>query len=178
MQGASSNALVERMVGVARLNVPTYEEIEHDQSAMPSAALIVVLAAIAGGIGSIGANGVTGLIGGIIGSLVAWAVFSFVAYFVGTRLLAAATTSSSWQEVLRTLGFAYTPSLLAIFGFIPVIGPLIALVGAIWFLCTATISLRQSLDMSTGRAIGVALISIIPALIVSGIILAIFGIGR
>ncbi len=178
MQGASSNALVERMVGVARLNVPTYEEIEHDQSAMPSAALIVVLAAIAGGIGSIGANGVTGLIGGIIGSLVAWAVFSFVAYFVGTRLLASATTSSSWQEVLRTLGFAYTPSLLAIFGFIPVIGPFIALVGAIWFLCTATISLRQSLDMSTGRAIGVALISVIPALIVSGIILGLFGIGR
>ncbi len=178
MQGASSGALVERMIGVARLNVPTYEEIEHDQSAMPSSALIVVLAAIAGGIGSIGTNGVTGLIGGVVSTLLVWAIFSAVAFFVGTRLLASATTSSSWQEVLRTLGFAYTPSLLAIFGFIPVIGPLLALVGGVWFLCTATIALRQSLDMSTGRAIGVALISIIPALLIAGLIAYAFGIGR
>jgi len=177
VQASGSNAMVERMIGVARLDVPTYEAIERDTTALPPAMIVVALAAVAGGIGSIGDEGGVGLIGGIIGSVVLWAIFSAVAFFVGTRLLASAATSSSWQEVARTLGFAYTPSLLAVFGFIPVLGGLLALVGFVWFLITATIALRQSLDMSTGRAIATAVISFIPAALVAGIILRLFGIG-
>ncbi len=178
MQGVGTGALVDRMIGVARLDVPTYEEIEHDERATTPALLVVVLAAIAGGIGSLGEGGIGGLFGGIVASILLWAVFSGVAYFVGTRLLATAGTSSSWQEVMRTLGFAYTPSLLTVVGFIPILGPVIAAVAGGWFLVTATIALRQSLDMTTGRAIGTAVISIIPSLLIAGSILAIFGIGR
>jgi len=176
VQSAGTGSMVDRMVGVARLDVPTYEAIEHDQSATTPALIVVVLAAIAGGIGSLGEGG-EGFIGGILGTVLFWAVFSGVAYFVGTRLLGTPDTSSSWQEVLRTLGFAYTPLLLGVFGIIPFFGWIIAIVAVLWFLCTATIALRQALDMSTGRAIGTALISLIPALIVVGIIGRVFGIG-
>ena len=176
MQSAGMNSMVDRMVGVARLDVPTYEAIEQDRSATTPALIVVVLAAIAGAIGSLGEGG-EGLIGGLLSGILGWAVFSGVAYFVGTRLLGTPQTSSSWQEVMRTLGFAYTPLLLSVLGFIPAIGWVFALIGAIWFLFTATIALRQSLDMTTGRAIGTALISIIPSAIIIGIIGAIFGLG-
>ena len=177
MQGSGMNSMVDRMIGVARLDVPTYEAIERDQSATTPALIVVVLAAIAGAIGSIGEGG-EGLIGGLISGILAWAVFSGVAYFVGTRLLGTPQTSSSWQEVMRTLGFAYTPTLLSVFGFIPILGGLLALVGGIWFLFTATYALRQALDMSTGRAIGTALISIIPSLLIVVLILLPLGVGR
>ena len=42
-----------RMLGAARLNVDTYEEVESDGSALIQALLVVVLVAIAGGVGTI-----------------------------------------------------------------------------------------------------------------------------
>ncbi len=178
MQSGGNNALVERMVGAARLDVHTYEAVERDESATTSALIVVVLSAIASGIGSIGDEGFGGLIGGVIGSIVGWAVFAAVAFFVGTRILAGSQTSATIGQVLRTMGFAYTPLLLSFFGFIPILGGLIGLIAAFWFLATATVGLRQALDVSTGRAVGVALVSVIPAAIIAGIILTIFGIGR
>jgi hypothetical protein len=178
MQAVGGGSLVQRMIGAARLDAHTYEEVERDTSATTQAAIVVALAAIAGGIGSTGDEGGTGFIGGIISMIVFWAIFSGVAYLVGTRLTSTAATSSSWQEVMRTLGFAFTPLLISVVGFVPILGGLLALVGLIWFLVTATLALRHALDMSTGRAIGTAVISLLPAAFISGIILSIFGIGR
>jgi hypothetical protein len=178
MQRAGSSSLVDRLVGVARLDVPTYEAIEHDQSATPTAAGVVALAAIATGLGSLDSGGVTGLIGGILSAIIGWAVFAAVAFFVGTRLLAVASMNVSLGQVLRTLGFAYAPLLAAFLGFIPGLGALLVLAASIWFLVTATVALRQAFDISTGRAIATAVISFIPAGIIAGLVQLIFGIGR
>ena len=178
MQRGATNSIVDRLVGVARLDVPTYEAIEHDQTATPTAAGVVAVASIAGGLGSLGRDGVGGLIGSIVSSLVLWAVFAGVAFFVGTRVLPVASMNVSLGQVLRTLGFAFAPLLLSILGFIPVLGPLIAIAGAIWFFVTATVGLRQAFDVTTNRAIAIAAISYIPAVLLATLILAIFGIGR
>src|SRR3954469_22709261 len=106
VQNMNSQALIDRMIGVARLDVPTYEEIEHDQGALPQAVVVVVASAIAAGIGAIGDNGFTGIIGGILGAIVSWIVFSFAVYFVGTRFLATPQTEADTGQLLRTLGFA------------------------------------------------------------------------
>lgn len=169
--------LIPRMIGAARLNAATYEEVEHDTKATTQALIVVVLAAIAAGIGRLGDDDPgRGLIGGLLGGILGWAVFAALVAFVGTRLLAAATTSSNWGEVARVLGFAYTPQLLAVVGFIPIFGPLVAFVGAIWSLIASVIGVRQALEMSTGRAIAVCVIAFVVNLIVVGIILAIFGV--
>jgi hypothetical protein len=96
--------------------------------------------------------------------------------FVGTRLLATAQTSADWGQVARVIGFAYTPNLLAVLGFIPVLGAIAILVGGIWTLIASVIGIRQALDASTGRAIGVIVVAFIIYLVVAGIILAIFGV--
>ena len=44
--------LFQRMVGVLKLDVNTYEEIEHDQNETGQAALIVLIVAIVSGIGN------------------------------------------------------------------------------------------------------------------------------
>ncbi len=176
MQSTGSAAIVDRMIGAAKLDIPTYEAIEHDESATPSALVVVVLVAIAGAIGGLDEGG-RGLIAGLLISIIGWAVFSAIAYFVGTKLIPAATTQATIPQVLRTTGFAQAPGLLNVLGIIPVLGSVIAFVVGIWVLITSIVGLRQALDMSTGRTIAVALISLIPYLIVAGTIAAIFNIG-
>ena len=46
--------MLQRMIGAARLNVHTYEDVENDQTATKQALLVVVLVSIASGIGAIG----------------------------------------------------------------------------------------------------------------------------
>lgn len=177
MQAAGSQTLVNRMIGAAKLDVATYEEVERDPAATSQALIVVVLAGVAAGIGSIREDGITGLIGGAIIGIIAWAVFSYLVYVVGTKLLATATTQADTAQVMRALGFAYSIQILAFVGFIPVLGPIVAFIVAIWALVASVVAIRQALEMSTGRAIATAIIACIPMLIVVGIIAAIFNIG-
>src|SRR5579859_4360325 len=101
----SSSSIVNRMMRAARLEVPLYEEVEHDLSATNQALLVVVLVAVARAIGAGftgGAPGglVGGLVAGLLTALVGWAVWSYVVYFVGTRFFGGTAT---YGELLRTL---------------------------------------------------------------------------
>jgi len=101
-------------------------------------------------------------------------VFAAAVYFVGTRLTAGTQTEADWGQVARTMGFAYTPQLLAVFGFIPVLGWILGGVGAVWGLIASIVAIRQSLDISTGRAVAtaiVAMIALFVVVIVVGLIL-------
>jgi len=169
------NALVQRMIGAARLDVATYEEVERDNSATQQALVVVILAAVASGIGALGSdNAGSGLIGGVIGAVAGWAAFAAACYFVGTRFFAGSQTSANWGQLARTLGFAYTPSILAVFGFIPVLGWIIGLIGTVWFIVASIIAIRQALDFSTGRAVITAIvagIALVVVLVIVGLIL-------
>jgi hypothetical protein len=169
--------MVERIMGVFRLDSQTFEEVENDQNGTVQALIVVVIAAICSGIGQLGSDEPgAGLVGGIIGGIVGWAVFAAFVTFVGTRLFATAETNADWSQLARVLGFAQAPNFLAVIGFIPVLGPLVAFVGAIWALIAAVIGIRQALEMSTGRAVVVAIVAFILEIIVIAIIAAIFGV--
>jgi hypothetical protein len=45
--------MLARMLGVARLNVATFEDVEHDSSATLQAMLIVIVVSIATGVGTL-----------------------------------------------------------------------------------------------------------------------------
>lgn len=164
------------MIGVMKLDVPTYESIEQDRDALTQALTVVAIAAAAGGIGAIRENGVSGLIGGIIGAIAGWVIFSFVAYFVGTRLIPGQNTVATPGELLRTMGFAQAPGVLAVFGLLGWIGAFIAFLGGIWGIVTAIVGLKTALEMSTGRAIAVGIIAAIASGILVALILLPFGI--
>ena len=78
-------------------------------------------------------------------------------------------------QLARTLGYAQTPGLFKVFGFLPGIGPIIFFIATIWQLIAAIIAIRQALDYtSTRRAIAVAVIGFIGYAVVTGIVMAIF----
>lgn len=142
-------SLTERMMGAARLDVATYEEVEADTTATGQAAVVVVIAAVATAIGTIGTDG-GNPIGALIGALLGWVVWAGVTYLIGDKLLGGTAT---WGELLRTLGFAQAPGILNVLGIIPILGPVVRFVVAIWMLVAGIIAIRQALDFSTGKAI-------------------------
>lgn len=165
-------SFVERMVGAAKLNVNTYEEVEADKGATGQALAVVVLSSIAGGIGAASFKGgvawsVLGVIVYTVIDLIGWVIWAFLSFIIGTKLLPEPETKSDMGELLRTTGFSTSPGIFKILGVIPYLGALIRLAVWIWMLVTFVVAIRQALDYkSTGRAIGVALIG--------GVVYAIF----
>jgi hypothetical protein len=159
---AKQGTLVGRMIGAARLDVATYEEVEADTSLTVQAAIVVLIAAVARGIGGAEA-GAGAILGGLVGALVAWGVWAGVTYLIGDKVLGGTAT---WGELLRTLGYAQAPGVLMILGIIrPLSGIIEAIVG-IWLLIAGIVAIRQALDFGTGKAILTAFLGWLAGLIV------------
>jgi hypothetical protein len=165
-------SFVDRIVGAAKLNVATYEEVEADTTATSQAMVVVVLSAVSAGIAQLTQSGVPGLIGGAIGALVGWFVWAFVTFIVGTKLLPEPETQSNLGELLRTIGFASAPGVLYVVGAVPGVGGLLTVAIWIWTVIAFVIAVRQALDYkSTGRAVVVVLIGGVAYLIVLLVVL-------
>lgn len=170
-------SIVDRAIGAARLDIPTYEEVEADRGATGQAAAVVAIAAVCSAIGSIG-EGTTGILGALIGGIVGWLIWSGVTYLIGTMLFGG---TADWGELLRTLGFAQAPGVFYVLGIIPGLGGLIKFAVAIWILVAGIIAIRQALDVSTGKAVLTAIVGwlalLIPMMLLGGMA-AIMGVGR
>jgi hypothetical protein len=152
-------SLTERMVGAAKLDAATYEEVEADTTATSQAMLVVVLANLAAGFGAFREVGFGGLLVTTLVALVGWYVWAFVTYFVGTRFLPGPRTQADVGQLLRPLGFSAAPGLIRVLGIIPGLATVISLIAAVWMLVAMVIAVRQGLDYEgTGRAVGVCLI--------------------
>ena len=154
------------MIGAAKLRPETFEEVEADTSATQQAMTVVVIVAIATGIGTLGTGGLFGLLVGIIIGLAGWALWAWITFFVGTTLLRTPETDADWGQLARVLGFAQSPGVFKVVGFIPVLGPLVFFIAAIWQFAAMIVAIRQALDYtSIWRAVGVALIGFVPYVI-------------
>ncbi len=161
--------MIQRMIGAAFFNRQTYEEIEGDQGALGQAVGVVLLVTLCGIVGGVigGLLGevsvlriILGVIGGLVFGIIRWALWVTVMYWVGGRMLRTGDTETSWGELGRVMGFAYTPGVLSVLSFVPVIGNLFPVIGFCWTVAAMTVAIRQALDFeSTGRAIGAVLLS-------------------
>jgi hypothetical protein len=136
--------MLARIFGVFKLDVKTFEEIEHNTSLTLPAGLIVVVVSLVSGLGNGFFNGLfhrnffSGFIGALISVLLGWLLWSAVTFLVGTRLFKG---EADLGQMLRVIGFAYSPMVLSI---IPCIG---GIIGIIWTIAAGFIAVRQGLDL-------------------------------
>ncbi|MDZ7729074.1 MAG: YIP1 family protein [Dehalococcoidia bacterium] len=116
----------------------------------------MVVTSLAAGIGSALDLGIVGLVVITVAGVIGWALYAWITYFIGTRLLAGPETSADWGELARALGSPNSPRILLILGVVPVLAGIVGLVVLVWVLIATVIALRAALDFSTGRAIGTA----------------------
>ena len=183
--------MIQRMIGAALFNADTYEEIEADPGAIGQAIVVVLLVTLCGAVGGIigGLLGdasalriVLGVIAGLVFGILRWAIWVSVLSLVGGMMLRTGSTQTSWAEIGRVVGFAYTPGVLYVFGFVPFIGWLFAVVAFLWTLAAVTVAVRQALDFeSTWRAVAVvvitAVIGVIPWVIIKFVEAVLLGAG-
>jgi hypothetical protein len=142
--------LLHKMVRASKLEVKFFEEVEEDSTATYQAFLVVLIVVVCVGIGSLGSIGTKGLIQGVIKGIIGWIIWSALIYVLGVKLL---RHSSDFGELLRCLGFAYSPRALNILGIFPKIGGVVNIITSIWVLVAFVVAVREALDIKTGRAI-------------------------
>jgi hypothetical protein len=171
---AGSQSFVDRVAGVIRLEPWVFRDIAGDQSATWQAALVVALAALANGIGHLG-GGFGGLIGGILATLVGWGVFCVAAYLIGQRL--APWSAPAPSRIVRLLGFAQAPKLIAILGILPLVGWFFGAVAALLALIVGVVAIRIAFEIDFIRAIAIGVAAIAVSEVVLLLLRAIFGLG-
>lgn len=148
-----ARSFTDRMIGAATLDVATFEEVEHDPSATMQAAGVVALVAAAQAVATFGA-GPIGMATAAGSHLIGVGLWCAITWFIGTRLFSGTATVG---EVFRAVGFALSPQILVLITILPIIGGLIGFflspVLLFWVLASVVIGVRQSLDISTGKAV-------------------------
>jgi len=166
-------SIIDRMLGALRLQSAVYEEVEADQKATGEAAFIIVATSLVSGAVNGVLTGASSGFFGALGSLLGWAFYAWVAYIVGVKLFPGPQTKSSWGELARTLGYANTARFLILFELVPGLQALTRLVVSVWVLVATVVALRAALDITTGRAVWIAIASAIGQLIVIAVALTI-----
>jgi hypothetical protein len=175
--------MIDRVRRAAMLDVGLYQEVEADTSLNQEALIVVVLASIAAGIGGLvgslllGGNigpGFMALIVAAVLGVVNYYIWSYLTYFVGTSLFGGTADPG---ELLRVLGYASGPRVLGLLNFIPCVGWVFGLGGAIWALVAGVIAVREALDFDTSKAILTVIIGWVVILVITTIVGTVLGVG-
>lgn len=166
----ATNSFFQRLIGAAALDTAIYEEVEADPKAGTQAAAVVLLSSLAAGVGARGFDENTLaniLLIGIV-ALMAWACWALVILQIGARLFPEPQTAVDIGQLMRTIGFAATPGLVRVFGFIPSVTVPAFVLSSIWMLLAMVVAVRQALDYrTTSRAVVVCGLGWVLALVVA-----------
>jgi len=165
-------SFAERMTGAMKADVRTFEEIEADQTALPQAVAVIVIAGIASLIGNVFRMGIIGGFMMLLVNVCAYALYALIVVLIGTKVMPEPTTKADFNEGFRVIGFTAAPGVFNVLAIIPFLGPLVSLVIWIWMIVVGVVAVREVLDYSnTGRAIIVCLIAGVICWIISVMIL-------
>lgn len=176
------NAMLNRAIRAARLDVSLFQEVEHDKSLTGEARMVVILVALLSGIGGFLTGllsgqitvALIGLVLGVVMGIVGYYIWAYLTWFIGTRLFGG---TAEPDELLRTLGYAYAPQALGVLGFIPCVGSLIAFLASIWSLVVGVVAVREALNFDTGKAIITVAIGWLVIFVVSLVLGVVLGVG-
>jgi hypothetical protein len=190
-----NDSLQQRMIRAARLDAALYDEVVADPRALPQALVAVLLSSVATGI-AFGQGDLMLIAQGMAFALIGWWLTAYLAFFIGTRLLAEkrgiprddvrvtpagepapGAFEARPDGMLRAIGFASAPGIMRLLGAIPELAIEIMLITTLWMIAAAVVAIRQALGFrSTARALGVY--AAIQLLLVPLVLLFVAGAGK
>lgn len=158
--------MLRRIIGSLRLDPAIYRELKEDPAATVPALLVVALCALAAGVVGLPTGGLTAF--GVLAAsaYVSWIIFVVAAYIFGTKALPGPATDATLGALVRTLGFALTPSLLLVFGVVPALQIVVVPLAFVWVFFASLIALRETLLVGTLRAVLVAVLAYVASAVV------------
>ncbi len=173
-------ALVDRVLGIVKLDPATYEEIKRDPQSLGQAAAIVLAAALATNVwvAVFAPRGTIRALGGVVLALLAWFLFSGLVFWLGRQWFSPRWAPPEFGQLLRLTGFATAPGLLNILGFVPFVGWLVLMIASIWSLLTAYTAIRIGLATDERRALAVTFIAYVANALLFALAARLLGIGQ
>jgi hypothetical protein len=170
--------IYQRILRLVKFDFTVFTEIEHDENATTEAAVIVAAAALLGALGTFIGFLITGggfvtalwrfLVQIVISVAVGWLLWSYITMLVGTKLFGGDAT---FWGMARMLGYASVPGVLRILALIPCLDQIAALVAAGLSLVLGFFAVRETLGLTTEKAILTILIGWVVMIVVNVIIL-------
>ncbi|MCE5272811.1 hypothetical protein LLH00_16145 [bacterium] len=152
------------------LDPSLYEEVRDDKKAIWQAIVVVYLTSVSVRILVLHLHPGRVLLGPVSG-FAGWLLWSLMAQRLAPRLFRADRSGVTYGQVLRPLGFAYAPGLLAVTGIFYDSSPVLAVLLTVWIFLSFSTAVRQSLGYSNtvraAAAFGASVIVLLAA--VSGI---------
>jgi hypothetical protein len=170
----SRQAVWRRMLRVLELDRSVYAEIERDPASTRQAALVVAFVAAFAALGTLlleswhpGA-----ILGAVLAALLHWLLWSGLAYLLGVVLF---RKRLSFPRLVRALGFAQTPQLLAALAFVPVAGAWIVIGSRLLTLVAGNLAMSDAFEIRLPQALTIRLLSFGIALAVAAAVRAVLG---
>ena len=151
------------------LNSNFYDEIHSHKDWSKYSLTIVVVVAICTGIGTLQVTEPESITKEIVFSLFGWFLWGLIIYVIGVKFF---KYESTLNDLLRYLGFAYSPGIVNILGLVPKLDYLIILISFLWIIFTFIYAITKSLKCTPPMAILIVLIGVIPYVIIRFFILA------
>ena len=151
-----------RFVGAMKLDARVFSEVEDDRAALLQASAVVLVGGLARGVGAVGEEGLVGIVGSTLAGVVIWLAAAALIWAIGVRRF---EYTSSYPELLRTLGFAAAPLLWLCLCALPM-GSVATVVWAVvhtWSILALVVAAREALDVSTQQALVVCVLSLLAA---------------
>ena len=165
----------ERIIGAAKLDANTFEDVERDETAMAQAVGVIVLAAVSAGIGNIWYGGISGIVFSAFAALVGYAVWALIVWLVGAKLMPDPATKAEFPETFRVVGFAAAPGLLGFITIIPLLGWILMFCIWLWTIAAMVIAVKAVLDYTdTFKAVIVVIIGFVVNFVITMMMTAVF----
>lgn len=175
-----TNSLTNRLMRVFRFDASVYREVASDANAATQAYLIVGIAAglaFVGGLigGAMQGNVVAGIIAGLLPAIsivVGFVLFALAAALIAQNMFQGRT---NFQEMIRTVGFAYGWNILNVLSFIQLLGPVIAFVTLLLVVVSVVMALRESAEFDSTKAAITAILAGVVAFIANVCVTSVIG---
>lgn len=155
-----SHSFLRRVLGAALCRSTVYDEVKRDRRGTIQAALIVVLAAVLPATARIIDRPALLLVFASL-AIAFWAFEAEILFIVARFWVAPSVLQGKRPCLLRTLGFAGTPAILAAVLIETSHPQLVVALFGMWGLTASVVAVRQALGVSTGRAITIGVTALI-----------------
>jgi hypothetical protein len=155
--GTGRRPFTARLRGALVLDATVYAEVEHDPPALLQAAVVVTGAGVARGLVALATDDPFGITASLAIAWVSWAIVTALLWLVGVVF---DHDTSTFFELLRTVGFAAAPLLLLVLAAIPFLAapPVVLALKAATHVAAGValvVAAREALDVSTARSIAI-----------------------
>jgi hypothetical protein len=170
----SRQTVPTRMLRVLTFDRSVYEEVERDPAGTRQAAGVVAFVAACAALGTIllGSWHPGAILGAVLAALIRWLLWSGLDYLIAGVLF---QRPMQLERLVRALGYAQTPQLLAILAFVPIVGDWVVVASRLLTLVAGNLAIGHSLELRLWQALAIRLMGFALAFATAAAVQALLG---